>query len=251
MIHRRSLKEIDLMRLAAKILVETFHIVEKMIEPGIKTIDVDRAVENLITKSGALPAFKGYRGFPCSCCISIDEVVVHGIPNNRIIKEGQLVSVDIGVELNGYFADAARTFAIGTLSAEKKRLLKVTSDSLCKGIEQAMENNRVSDISRAIQNRVEKEGFSIVRDLVGHGIGSSLHEPPEIPNYVDDKREPQPRIQSGMVFAIEPMVNSGGSKIKFLSDGWTVVTSDRKPSAHFEHTVAVTDDGPDILTLGR
>jgi len=251
MIHRRSPKEIDLMRSAAKVLIETFHIVEKMVKPGIKTIDVDKAVEKFIVKSGARPAFKGYRGFPGSCCISIDEVVVHGIPNRRVMKEGQIVSVDIGVELNGYFADAARTFAVGTLSAEKKKLVEVTVDSLQRGIEQAIEGNRISDISRAIQNWVEQEGFSVVRDLVGHGIGSSLHESPEIPNYVDAKRGPQPQIQSGMVFAIEPMVNSGNKRIKFLSDGWTVVTSDRKPSAHFEHTVAITNDGPDILTLGR
>ena len=251
MIYRRSREEITAMRSAAQILVETFHVVEKAVKPGVKSIDLDRMVEEFITKCNARPAFKGYRGFPNSTCISIDEVVVHGIPNQRMFEEGQIVSVDIGVELNGYYSDAARTFAVGDISSEKEMLLKTTEDSLHKGIEKAVIDNKISDISQAVQEHAEVGGYSVVRDLVGHGIGTSLHEAPEIPNFVDDRRGPQPRIQEGMVFAIEPMVNIGGYEITFLSDGWTVVTTDRKPSAHFEHTVAITHNGPDILTSGR
>ncbi|MFC1562374.1 type I methionyl aminopeptidase, partial [candidate division KSB1 bacterium] len=182
---------------------------------------------------------------------SIDEVVVHGIPAEQIIAEGQIVGVDIGVELDGYFSDSARTFAVGEVSEEKKNLMRVTEKALEKAIEQAVINNRVSDISHAVQSIAEREGFSVVRDLVGHGIGAALHEEPEIPNFVDPRRDPQPKIQAGMVFAIEPMVNAGDYRISILQDGWTVVTADSKPSAHFEHTVAVTDNGPLILTLGR
>ena len=251
MIYRRTSKEISVMKSAAKILVDTFQVVTNMIEPGMMTKDIDKAIEKFIEKSGAHPAFKGYKGFPGSACISIDEVVVHGIPDERVIKEGELVSMDIGVMLNGYFADAARTFAIGPVSEEKSKLLETTENSLIRGIEQAVEGNRISDISHAIQDRAESEGYSVVRELVGHGIGSSLHEEPEIPNFIENQRGPQPKIQSGMVFAIEPMINVGGSEITFLSDGWTVVTSDRKPSAHFEHTVVVTTNGPDVITMGR
>ncbi len=251
MIYRRTSKEISKIKSAAEILVDTFRVVAKMIEPGVKTKDIDIAAEKFIVRFGARPAFKGYKGFPGSVCISIDEVVVHGIPDGRVINEGELVSVDIGVVLNGYFADAARTFATGPVSEEKSKLMETTEDSLNRGIEQTVEGNRISDISHAIQDRAESEGYSVVRELVGHGIGSSLHEEPEIPNFVDNRRDPQPQIQSGMVFAIEPMINVGGCDITFLSDGWAVVTSDRKPSAHFEHTVAVTTNGPEILTVGR
>ena len=251
MIYRRSPEELAKMRSAAKILVDSFHVVDDVIEAGIKTTDIDKTAEKFITKSGAKPAFKGYRGFPGSTCISIDEVVVHGIPNGREIQEGELVSVDIGVEFKGYYADAARTFAIGSISDEKSKLMKITEESLQIGIEQAIEGNQISDISSAIQERVESEGYSVVRELVGHGIGSSLHEEPEIPNFVDQRRTAQPQIQSGMVFAIEPMVNVGGCDISFLPDGWAVITLDRKPSAHFEHTVAITSNGPEILTEGR
>ena len=251
MINLRTPKELELMRAAARILVDTFHMVEDELKPGLTTKEIDEKIEKFIVESDARPAFKGHKGFPGSSCISIDEVVVHGIPDQRIVAEGQLVSIDIGVEYKNYYSDSARTFAISSVTEEKQNLMKVTEDSLAKGIEQVIEGNRVSDISHAIQSRVEPEGFSIVRDLVGHGIGTSLWEEPEIPNYVDERKGTQPKILSGMIFAIEPMVNIGDHQINFLSDGWTVVTSDNKPSAHFEHTVAVTDNGPEILTLGR
>lgn len=251
MINRRTSKELELLRTAARILVDTFHMVEEELKPGLTTKEIDDKIEKFIVDSGARPAFKGHKGFPGSSCISIDEVVVHGIPNQRIIAEGQLVSIDIGVEYKNYYSDSARTFAICSVTEEKQNLVNVTEDSLAKGIEQVIEGNRISDISHAIQIRIEPEGFSVVRDLVGHGIGTSLWEEPEIPNYVDERKGTQPKILSGMIFAIEPMVNIGDHQINFLSDGWTVVTSDNKPSAHFEHTVAVTDNGPEILTLGR
>lgn len=251
MINRRSKQEIDFMRSSAKILVDTFRMVDEFLEPGLKTIDVDKEIEKFIVESGGRPAFLGHKGFPGSSCISIDEVVVHGIPDDKVIEEGQLISIDIGVEYNKYYSDAARTFALGELTTEKENLKKITEKSLDKGIEKVVAGNRISDISRAIQSYVEPNGFSLVRDLVGHGIGSSLWEEPEIPNYYDESRGIQPEILEGMVFAIEPMVNIGDQAIKFLDDGWTVVTSDLKPSAHFEHTVVVTDNGPEILTIGR
>jgi len=251
MINRRSKQEIDLMRSSARILVDTFHMVDKFLEPGLKTIDVDKKIGQFIVKAGGRAAFKGHKGYPGNSCISIDEVVVHGIPDDKVIEEGQLISIDIGVEYKNYYSDAARTFSLGELTPEKENLKNITEASLEKGIEKVVEGNRISDISMAIQNCVEPEGFSLVRDLVGHGIGSSLWEEPEIPNYYDENKGIQPKILAGMIFAIEPMVNIGNHAINFLEDGWTVVTSDRKPSAHFEHTVAVTDNGPEILTLGR
>jgi methionyl aminopeptidase len=251
MIHRRSPKEIELIQAAAEILIETFRQVETILEPGKKTDEIDKEIERFINKSRGKPAFKGYRGFPKSSCISIDEEVVHGIPGKRIIREGQIISIDIGIEYGGYFADAARTFRIGTITAEKAKLIQVTEEALQKGIEQTIEGNHISDIGQAIQMRVESAGFSVVRDLVGHGIGTQLHEEPEIPNFVDEHRRISPRIFPGVVFAIEPMVNAGTYTIETLADGWTVVTEDRRPSAHFEHTVAVTENGPAILTLGR
>ena len=251
MINRRSKQEIDIMRSSAKILVDTFHMVDNLLEPGLKTIDVDKEIEKFIVNAGGRPAFLGHKGYPGSSCISIDEVVVHGIPDDKVIEDGQLISIDIGVEYKSYYSDAARTFALGDLTPEKENLKKITEESLEKGIEKVVEGNRISDISMAIQNFVEPEGFSLVRDLVGHGIGSSLWEEPEIPNYYDERRGIQPKIMEGMVFAIEPMVNIGDHAINLLDDAWTVVTSDKKPSAHFEHTVAVTDNGPEILTKGR
>ncbi|MFC1553201.1 type I methionyl aminopeptidase [candidate division KSB1 bacterium] len=251
MIYCRSPKEIDLMRRAAEVLVKTFDLVTESIGPGTKSIELDRAVENYIVGSGAKPAFKGYRGFPNSTCISIDEVVVHGIPNDRKFENGQLVSIDIGVELNGYFADAARTYAIGEISDEKQKLMSVTENALEKGINEAVDGNRISNISGAIQTYAEDMGFSVVRDLVGHGIGQSLHEDPEIPNFIDERKGPQPKITTGMVFAIEPMINTGGWEVSFMPDGWTIITKDFSTSAHFEHTIAVTENGPEILTSGR
>lgn len=251
MIHRRSPKEIQRLQAAADLLVEAFHQIESEVKPGVATDEIDNIIEQSIIKSGGKPAFKGYRGFPKSSCISIDEVVVHGIPDGARLKNGQIVGIDIGVELNGYFSDAARSFSVGEISEEKERLLNVTEKALKKGIEQVVEGNRISDISKTIQDHVEKENFSVVRELVGHGIGSALHEEPEIPNFYDSRRGPQPKIQTGMVFAIEPMVNMGVYDVVTLPDGWTVITADKKPSAHFEHTVVLTENGSVILTLGR
>lgn len=251
MINKRTEKEIQMMRNAAKVLIETFNHIEKFIKPGIKTRTIDKEIDKVITKAGAYPAFKGYRGFPASACISIDEVVVHGIPGDRILEEGQIVGIDIGVKLEGYYSDAARTFPVGKVSDEKQKLLKITEDSLQKAIDNTLAGNKISDISIAVQKYAEENGFSVVRELVGHGIGNNLHEEPEIPNFVDEFNRSRPSIQEGMVFAIEPMINTGVKEVEFLSDGWTVVTADRQPSAHFEHTVAVTGNGPEILTLGR
>ncbi|MCP4727176.1 MAG: type I methionyl aminopeptidase [bacterium] len=251
MIYRRSPAEIVKMKAAAKILVETFKLVENLVKPGVETGQIDLEIEKFIRKAGANPAFKGYRGFPASACISIDEVVVHGIPGKRSLETGQIVGIDIGVKLDGYYADAARTFAVEEISEEKRRLMDVTEKALEKAIESAVFGNRFSDISKSVQNYAESNGYSVVRELVGHGIGANLHEEPEIPNYYDENRGPMPRIMPGMVFAIEPMINIGVKEIEFLRDGWTVITADKKPSAHFEHTVAVTDNGTEILTQGR
>jgi methionyl aminopeptidase len=246
MIHIRSRKEIDLIRNSCQIVVGAFKIVEDLIGPGVETRIIDKEVEKFIFSKGARPAFKGYRGFPASSCISVDDEVVHGIPGNRVLKEGEIVSVDIGVECEGFFGDGAKTYAVGEISREKKRLLKVTLEALNIGVSHARAGKRLSDISHAIQAVVEGAKFSVVRDLVGHGIGRKLHEDPQIPNY--GLPNSGPRLRPGMVLAIEPMVNMGGYSVNTTSDQWTVVTADGFPSAHFEHTVVVTDDEPDILT---
>jgi len=246
LIYRRNSKEIDLLRKSAEVLVDTFDLVESIIEPGVRTIDLDKEIENFIVKKKAKPWFKNYRGYPASCSISVDEVVVHGIPDERTIKDGQLVSIDIGVEKEGYCSDAAKTYAVNNVDEKKQKLMKITEQSLYNGIKKAVEGNRLYDISYEIQRTAEEAGFSIVRDLVGHGIGTKPHEEPEIPNFGMPHKGP--KILRGMVFAIEPMVNIGGYEIKILEDGWTVVTLDGKPSAHFEHTVVITKTGADILT---
>jgi len=245
-IHRRTEKEIDLLRKSAEILVKTFKLVENTVEEGIRTIDIDKEVEDFIIKNKARPWFKNYKGYPASCSISIDEVVVHGIPDNITLKKGQIVSIDIGVEKDGYCSDAARTYCIGQIDEIKRSLIRVTRQSLYNGIKKAEAGNRLYDISHEIQKTVEAEGFSVVRDMVGHGIGKKPHEEPEIPNYGLPNRGP--RLLEGMVFAIEPMVNVGDYAIKILDDGWTVVTADGKPSAHFEHTIVIKKNGPEILT---
>ncbi len=247
MIHIRSKREIDLIRNSCRIVVEAFKKAEAMIAPGVRTIDIDREVEAFIRSKGARPAFKGYDGFPKSCCISVNEEVVHGIPGDRVLHEGDIVSVDIGVECEGFFGDSAATYAVGEVSREKRRLMEVTRRALEEGVRMAVSGNRLSDISHAIQTVVEDAGFSVVRDLVGHGIGRELHEPPQIPNY--GAPNSGPRLRPGMVLAIEPMVNMGTYKVKTKRDKWTVVTKDGLPSAHYEHTVVVTEDGPDILTM--
>jgi len=218
----------------------------KKIRPGVKTIELDRLSEQMALRRGARPAFKGYRGYPYSLCTSVNSEVVHGMPSERELKEGDIVSLDFGVLHDGYYGDAAVTVPVGEISPAARRLLRVTEEALYRGISAARAGNRIGDISAAIQGHVEAAGFSVVRDLVGHGIGKSLHEDPQVPNYGSSGRGIE--LKPGMVFAIEPMVNEGTYRVDVLRDGWTVVTADGKLSAHFEHSVAVTENGPVILS---
>lgn len=239
--------EIRIMAEANQIVAEVLAMLQKTVESGITTMELDQLAEDLCKNRGAVPAFKGYRGFPGSLCVSINEEVVHGIPSRkRKLKKGDIISVDFGTLYKGYYGDSAVTIPVGRIDSVTHKLLKVTEESLMKSIEQVRVGNRISDISAAVQDHVEKNGFSIVRQFVGHGIGSSLHEAPEVPNFVQPNSSP--RLLEGMVVAIEPMVNAGTHKVKVLRDGWTVVTCDNKPSAHFEHSVAVTAEGPLILS---
>ena len=243
----KSAEEILIMQEANKIVSEVLTMLQEVVETGISTWELDKLAEDFCLKRNAKPAFKGYRGFPGTLCVSVNEEVVHGIPSRKKkLKGGDIVSVDFGTEYKGFFGDSAVTLAVGKIKPDVARLLKVTEESLYVGIEQAVIGNRVGDISEAIQKHVEQAGFSIVRQFVGHGIGSSLHEAPEIPNFFQGERTA--RLIPGMVLAIEPMVNIGTHKVKVLKDGWTVITSDKKPSAHFEHSVAVTADGPLVLS---
>lgn len=249
MIIIKSPREIELIRNSSRIVVDTFNYIEKIIQPGIETIEIDVAVEKFIRSRGAIPAFKGYRNFPASACISVDDEVVHGVPGKRKLKTGQIVSIDIGVEFQNYFGDGAKTFVLGNIPEKTKKLIRVTREALYKGIDAAKVGNRLSDISHSIQTHVEQAGFSVVRDLVGHGVGRRLHEDPQIPNYGPPRQGP--RLKPGMVLAIEPMVNMGEYQVFFdENDKWTVRTADGMPSAHFEHTVAITENGIDILTNG-
>lgn len=236
----RRLKEAG--SILAKILVK----LRQIIKPGITTAEIDRLAEELIFKADCLPAFKGYRGFPAAVCTSINEEIVHGIPGQRQIKEGDIVSLDMGINYLGYFSDAAITVAVGKVAPKVKKLIEVTKKALDEGIKQARPNNYLFDISYAVQKYVERNGFSVVRQFVGHGIGLKLHEDPEVPNF--GQAHQGPVLRSGMVLAIEPMVNMGTWESEILDNGWTAVTKDRAPSAHFEHTVAITDRGPEILT---
>lgn len=243
----KNVEEIAVMQEANAIVSEVLTTLKAVVEPGITTWELDRIAEDLCLKRNAKPAFKGYRGFPGSLCVSVNEEVVHGIPSRKKkLQAGDIISVDFGTEYNGFYGDSAVTLGVGKISHDIKRLLRVTEESLNKGIEQVVVGKRIGDISVAIQKHVEDHGFSIVRQFVGHGIGSSLHEAPEIPNFFHG--EGTARLLPGMVLAIEPMVNMGTHKVKVLKDGWTVITSDRKPSAHFEHSVAVTEEGPIILS---
>jgi len=242
----KSANEVDILRKAGKILSSIVVQLQGSLTSGMSTKDIDLKAEELIRKNKVTAAFKGYRGFPGVACVSVNEVVVHGIPDQRIIKDGDIVSLDLGIIYEGYYSDTAVTVPIGNVSSEVKRLLDVTQASLLRGIEQARVGNRLSDISFAVQSFVEMHGFSVVRDFVGHGIGKQLHEEPEIPNY--GRAGQGPVLAEGMVFAIEPMVNMGTHRTKVLNDGWTVVTEDSKPSAHFEHTIVITSKGPEILT---
>lgn len=243
----KSASEIIIMQEANQIVAEILSIVERSVDSGVTTWDLDKIAEDYCYKLGALPAFKGYRGFPGSLCLSVNEEVVHGIPSRKKkLKKGDIISIDFGVLFNGYYGDSAITLPVGFIDEEAEKLINVTRESLYKGIEKVVVGNRISDISKSIQDYVEGNGFSVVRQFVGHGIGTALHEAPEIPNFFQGERTV--RLIPGMVLAIEPMVNMGTHKVKVLRDGWTVVTNDRKPSAHFEHSVAVTETGPLILS---
>lgn len=248
MIPVKTNKEIDLLRQSAQILCDTFKEVEKYIKRGISTKKLSNVAEHIILERGGKPAFKGYNGFPAAICTSIDNEVVHGIPGDRILAEGEIISVDIGVELDGYYSDAAKTYGIGKISKDKLRLVEITKEALYRGIKKCRVGYHISDISYAIQSYIEAKKANVVRELVGHGIGRKLHEEPQIPNFGQPHRGPE--IQAGMVFAIEPMVNQGGYEITLMNDGWTVTTKDGLPSAHFEHTVLITEGRPEILTVG-
>ncbi|MBN2287538.1 MAG: type I methionyl aminopeptidase [Tissierellales bacterium] len=239
-------REIQLMREAGRINAQAHDLVKQLITPGITTMELDQAVEEFIRSKNAIPAFKGYQGFPATICASVNEEVVHGIPGGRVLKDGDIISIDIGNLFEGYAGDSADTYPVGTISQEAKKLIEVTRKSFYEGIKFAKEGYRLSDISHAVQKCVEKEGFSVVRDFVGHGIGKELHEDPQIPNFGKPGRGP--RLQKGMVLAIEPMVNQGVYNVWLLENDWTVITRDGKLSAHYEHTIAITDGEPAILT---
>lgn len=247
MIELKSPHEIELMKAAGKIVAETHKLVKEEAKPGVSTLKLDELAEDFIRSQGAIPAFLNYRGYPATLCISIDEEVVHGIPSKRrIVKEGQLVSIDVGAKKDGYFGDAARSFFIGDPDEDAIKLLRITEEALAHGIEQALPGNFLGDISFAIQKTAEDNGFSVVRDLVGHGIGKHLHEEPQVPNYGTPKTGI--KLKEGMTLAIEPMVNIGTWMVKILEDEWTVITTDGSRSAHFENTIVITKEGPEILT---
>lgn len=246
MIIVKSDRELGLMREAGVIVAEAHREVARAIQPGITTKELDEIVEAFIVRQGAVPSFKGFRGFPASICASINEEVVHGIPSLRRLNNGDIISIDIGAIANGFHGDAAVTYPVGDIDEESRRLLRVTEEALYLAIQKAVVGNRLSDISHAVQKHVESHGLSVVRDYVGHGIGRTMHEPPQIPNYGPPGRGP--RLKHGMTLALEPMVNIGTYGVVEKEDQWTVVTRDGRRSAHFEHTIAVTNDGPVILT---
>jgi methionyl aminopeptidase len=243
----RSAAELEKMRDAGRLVGEVLTELTGLVAPGITTAELDDVAEQRIRKAGAIPAFKGYHGYPATICASINEEVIHGIPSGRrILNEGDVISIDVGASLDGYYGDSAVTLAVGHVSEQAATLLRVTEESLYKAIERVRAGGRISDIGHAVQQHVEAYGFSVVREFVGHGIGQRMHEEPQVPNYGEPGRGP--RLSEGMVLAIEPMVNAGKPAVKVLADGWTAVTRDGSLSAHFEHTVAVTADGPRILT---
>jgi methionyl aminopeptidase len=247
MIVCRSAAELRRLRDANQLVGRVLDQIREAVKPGATTAALDALAEREIRAAGAVPAFKGYKGYPATICASVNEQVVHGIPSSRALREGDIISIDLGALLDGFYGDSAITVAVGRIAPEAAALLRVTEESLWKAIEAVRPGARVSDIGHAVQTHVEKFGFSVVREFVGHGIGSELHEEPQIPNYGGPGRGP--RLAEGMVLAIEPMVNAGGSGVKVLQDGWTAVTTDRSLSAHFEHTVAVTSDGAEVLSL--
>ncbi len=246
MIILKTDEEIEFMREANRLVGMTLGELSNHIKPGVTTLELDRIAEEYIRDHGAIPTFLGYGGFPNSICTSVNEQIVHGIPNNIPLKEGDVISIDCGTQLRGFCGDSAYTFCVGEVDEKVKKLLQVTKESLYKGIEKAKADGRIGDIGSAIQEYCEKRGYSVVRELVGHGIGRQMHEPPEVPNY--GRRGTGPLISNGMCLAIEPMINMGGKKVVFENDGWTVRTKDHKPSAHFEHTVAIRNGKADILS---
>ena len=249
MIVLKTTRELSLMKEACVIAAGALKAAGEAVEPGVSTEEINRIAHNFITKSGAIPTFKGYNGYPAATCISINDEVIHGIPSkNRVLKEGDIVSIDLGAKVNGYNGDNAATFACGNISDEAKRLCDTTRESLYLGIEQAIAGNRIGDIAFAIQSYCEERGFSVVREFTGHGIGTHLHEDPSVPNYGTAGRGQ--RLLPGMTIAIEPMINAGTEKVLFSEeDGWTVTTKDKSLSAHYENTIAITDNGPQILTM--
>jgi methionyl aminopeptidase len=246
MVYLRDRTEIERIRTSAQLVARTLEMLGEAVKPGVTTAELDRLAESFIRDHGGSPAFKGYRGFPASICPSVNEEVVHSIPGKRALRDGDIIGIDVGVEKEGYFGDAAFTFPVGEVSAEAKKLLLVTRESLLSGIAQAKAGKRIGDISHAIQAHAERNGFSVVRELLGHGIGRQMHEEPQVPNFGPPDRGP--RLMAGQVLAIEPMVNVGRPEVQTQTDGWTVVTKDGALSAHFEHTVAVGTDGPEILS---
>lgn len=242
----KTLEEIELIRESSLLVAKTHGLIAGLIKPGVTSLELDSIAEEFILDNGGIPAFKGYQGFPNTLCMSPNEEVVHGIPNSSSLKNGDIISVDCGVLMNGFFGDSAYTYCVGDVSKDKRDLLRVTKESLYKGIEQARIGNRLGDISFAVQKNVEEHNYGVVRELVGHGVGKSLHEEPQVANY--GSRGRGVKLVEGLVLAIEPMVNMGTRKITFLDDGWSVVTQDSKPSAHFEHTIAIMKSGPEVLS---
>ncbi|MBL18153.1 MAG: type I methionyl aminopeptidase [Crocinitomicaceae bacterium] len=247
MIFYKTGEEIELIRNSSLLVGKTLAELAKIIEPGVTTLDLDKVAEEFIRDHGAIPGFLGYGGFPNSLCTSVNEAVVHGIPNNQPLEDGDIVSVDCGVLMNEFYGDSAYTFEVGNVSKEVKRLLAVTKECLELAIEQTISGNRIGDIGYSVQQHAEKNGFGVVRELVGHGLGRGLHEKPEVPNY--GKKGRGPKMKPGLVLAIEPMINLGKKEVSQLSDGWTIITKDKLPSAHFEHDVAILKDGkPEVLS---
>lgn len=245
MIEYKTPNEIAIMAKASRVVAEVLQVLAKVVSPGVTTDDLDRLAESEIRSRGALPAFKGYRNYPKTLCASVNEQVVHGIPSKRILKEGDIIGLDLGAIVDGFYGDSAITLAVGKIDDNTAKLVRVTQEALSLGIEKAVVGNRLSDISHAIQRHVEEAGYSVVTEFVGHGIGRQLHEEPQVPNY--GKPGQGPRLQPGMVLAIEPMVNMGGSAVRVLDDRWTAVTEDGSLSAHFEHTIAIQPSGPALV----
>ena len=249
MVYTRSEREINMISKSCQIVADTIEMLSEYVIAGTSLIDLDKKAEEYIVSCGARPAFKGYMGFPSTLCISIDDAVVHGLPHDGYLREGQIVGIDCGAELIGYYGDHAKTFAVGEISDEKNNLMQITKESLYKGIEQAKPGNYVGDIGHAVQSHAESNGYSVVRELVGHGIGEKLHEEPQVPNYGNPNQGY--KLHAGMCIAIEPMINLGSKEVYTAKDGWTVFTMDGQVSAHFEHTIAIKEDGPHILSEVR